>query len=268
MPELPEVETIVRALQENVGAGIEIIDIRRQDILRQEEFPVNQLYGKTIKEIRRRGKFLIFELEDDLNLIFHLGMSGRFYMLSQPGEPDEKHIHVIVRLDNGIRMVYQDPRRFGGVWLIRDRKLFFNRMGKEPLSPGFTATYLQEILGHRKAPVKNLLLNQNLISGIGNIYADEALFEAGILPDRPASSLSRREIEKLHRAIKKVLHQGIKFRGTTFRDYRDAYNESGGFQNHLKVYGRHNQPCLKCGHTLERIRIGGRSTHFCSNCQH
>ncbi len=268
MPELPEVETIVRALQENVGARIENIDIRREDIVRLQEFPVNRLEGKRIRSIRRRGKFIIFELGDDLNLIFHLGMSGRFYMLSQTGEADEKHVHVILQLDNGIRMVYQDPRRFGGVWLIQDRERFFRHMGKEPLSAGFTAAYLQEILGRRKAPVKNLLLNQNLISGIGNIYADEALFEAGILPDRPASSLSQPEIEKLQRAIKKVLRQGIKFRGTTFRDYRDAFNESGGFQNHLKVYGRHNQPCFKCGRSIERIRIGGRSTHFCSNCQH
>lgn len=267
MPELPEVETIVRALQGNVGARIENIDIRREDILRLEEFPAAELYGKTIKAIRRRGKFLIFEL-GDFNLIFHLGMSGRFYMWSEPAEPDKKHIHVVVHLDNGTRLVYQDPRRFGGVWLIRDRERFFSHMGKEPLSAGFTAAYLQEVLGHRKAPVKNLLLNQNLISGIGNIYADEALFEAGILPDRQASSLSRSEIEKLYRAIRKVLRQGIKFRGTTFRDYRDAFNESGGFQNHLKVYGRHNQPCLKCGRSIERIRIGGRSTHFCSNCQH
>jgi formamidopyrimidine-DNA glycosylase len=268
MPELPEVETIVRSLQENVGARIKNIDIKRADILRLEEFEAVELCGRTIGAIRRRGKFIIFELDNSLNLIFHLGMSGRFYMLSGPEQREEKHVHVIVELDNDTSLVYQDPRRFGGVWLIKDRGSFFHRMGKEPLSPGFTASYLQEVFSRRKAPVKNLLLNQNIVSGIGNIYADEALFDAGILPDRPASSLSRSEIEKLHRAIRKVLRQGIKYRGTTFRDYRDAFNESGGFQDHLKVYGRFQQDCPKCGRPIERIRIGGRSTHFCPNCQH
>lgn len=268
MPELPEVETIVRALQGNVGARIETIDIKRQDIIRLEEFPAVELTGMTIRRIRRRGKFLLFELGSGLNLVFHLGMSGRFYMLSGRHEPSEKHVHAIVHLNNGTMLVYQDPRRFGGIWLIRDLDQFFSHMGREPLSEGFTSAYLQEVLGHRKAPVKNLLLNQNLISGIGNIYADEALFAAGIRPDRPAAALTKGEIVKLHRAIRKVLRQGIEFRGTTFRDYRDAFNESGDFQNHLKVYGRQNQPCLKCSKPIQRIRIGGRSTHFCNNCQH
>ena len=267
MPELPEVETIVRALQANVGASIKNIEIRRKDILRLEEFPTAELHGRTIKNIRRRGKFLIFELGSDLNLIFHLGMSGRFYMQAATEEPVEKHIHVIMNLNNGISLIYQDPRRFGGVWLVRDRERFFSNMGREPLSSGFTAVYLEGILKQRKAPVKNLLLNQHLISGIGNIYADESLFTAGIRPDRPAASLSRQEIKKLHRSIRKVLRQGIKLRGTTFRDYRDAFNESGGFQDYLKVYGRQNQPCQQCGKLIQRIRIAGRSTHFCTNCQ-
>lgn len=267
MPELPEVETIVRALQTNVGVSINSIEIRREDILRLQEFPVPELQGQIIKNIRRRGKFLIFELDRDLNLIFHLGMSGRFYMLTATEEPAEKHVHVIVHLNNDINLVYQDPRRFGGVWLVKEREHFFRHMGREPLSPDFSAAYLEDILKHRKAPVKNLLLNQNLISGIGNIYADESLFAAGIRPDRPAGSLSRQEIKKLHRSIRKVLRQGIELRGTTFRDYRDAFNESGGFQDYLKVYGRHNQPCPQCDQPIERIRIGGRSTHFCTNCQ-
>jgi formamidopyrimidine-DNA glycosylase len=267
MPELPEVETIVRALQANVGASINSIEIRREDILRLQEFSALQLHGQTIKNIHRRGKFLIIELGRDRNLIFHLGMSGRFYMLAAGEEPAEKHVHVIVHLNNGINLVYQDPRRFGGVWLVKERERFFRHMGREPLSSDFTVAYLEDILKQRRAPVKNLLLNQNLISGIGNIYADESLFAAGIRPDRPAASLSQQETKKLHRSIRKVLRQGIELRGTTLRDYRDAFNESGGFQNYLKVYGRHNQPCPQCGKLIQRIRIGGRSTHFCSNCQ-
>ncbi|HHV16225.1 MAG TPA: bifunctional DNA-formamidopyrimidine glycosylase/DNA-(apurinic or apyrimidinic site) lyase [Gelria sp.] len=268
MPELPEVETIVRALQVNRGASIKNIDIRRKDILRLQEYEVEELHGRTIKNICRRGKFLVFEPGRDLNLIFHLGMSGRFYMLTAAREPVEKHIHVIVHLDNDTNLIYQDTRRFGGVWLVRDREHFFRHMGREPLSTSFTAAYLGDILKQRKAPVKNLLLNQHLISGIGNIYADEALFAAGIRPNRPGGSLSQQEIKKLHRSIRKVLRQGIELRGTTFRDYRDAFNESGGFQNYLKVYGRYNQPCPQCGNLIQRIRLAGRSTHFCANCQH
>lgn len=268
MPELPEVETIVRALQVNVGARIENIEIRREDILRLQEYKLEELYGQTIKNICRRGKFLIFELGYNLNLIFHLGMSGRFYMLTAVQEPVEKHIHVIIHLDNNINLIYQDTRRFGGVWLIRDGQHFFRHMGVEPLSSDFTAAYLEDILKQRKAPIKNLLLNQHLISGIGNIYADESLFAAGIHPNRSGGSLSRQEIKKLHRSIRKVLRQGIELRGTTFRDYRDAFNENGDFQDYLKVYGRHNQPCLQCGTPIQRIRLAGRSTHFCVNCQH
>jgi formamidopyrimidine-DNA glycosylase len=267
MPELPEVETIIRSLQTNIGASINNIEIRREDILRLEEFPASELHDKTIKSIRRRGKFLIFEMGRNLNLIFHLGMSGRFYMLTAAEIPSEKHVHVILYLNNGVNLVYQDPRRFGGVWMVREPEHFFCHMGREPLSPNFTAAYLEDILKQRKAPVKNLLLNQHLISGIGNIYADESLFAASIRPDRQAASLSRQEIKKLHRSIRKVLRQGIELRGTTFRDYRDAFNESGGFQDYLKVYGRHNQPCPQCGKPIQRIRIGGRSTHFCTNCQ-
>ncbi len=267
MPELPEVETIIRSLQTNVGANINNIEIRREDILRLEEFPASELQDKTIKSISRRGKFMIFEMGRNLYLIFHLGMSGRFYMLTADEEASEKHVHVILHLNNGINLVYQDPRRFGGVWLVKEREHFFRHMGREPLSPNFTGAYLEDILKQRKAPVKNLLLDQHLISGIGNIYADESLFAAGIRPDRPAVSLSRQEIKKLHRSIRRVLHQGIELRGTTFRDYRDAFNESGGFQDYLKVYGRHNQPCPRCGKPIQRIRIGGRSSHFCTNCQ-
>jgi len=267
MPELPEVETIVRALKGNIGAQIENFEIIRQDMIRQEEFAPEKLKGKTIYNIRRRGKFLVFELDADLYLVFHLGMSGRFFMVSGVQETD-KHIHAKIHLNNDTLLIFRDPRRFGGIWFICDIEKFFRHLGKEPLAEEFTSSYLKEILSNRKAPVKNLLLNQNLISGIGNIYADEALFAAGIRPDRSAASLNQDEIEKLHHAIRQVLHQGIEFRGTTFRDYRDAFNESGNFQNHLKVYGRYNQPCLICNNPIQRLRIGGRSSHFCNNCQH
>lgn len=268
MPELPEVETIVRSLQVNVGARIKTIDIRRQDIIRLQQFPADELNNRIIKDIKRRGKFFVFYLGCNHNLVFHLGMSGRFYMIRNYNEPSQKHIHALIYLNNGNMLVYQDPRRFGGIWLIQDLKLFFNNMGPEPLSNEFTVAYLQKVLEHRQAPVKNILLNQHLISGIGNIYADEALFAAGIRPDRPASSLDQSEIIKLHRFIRNILYQGIEYRGTTFRDYRDPFNQKGNFQKHLKVYGRQNQPCLQCHQTIQQIRIGGRSTHFCNNCQH
>jgi formamidopyrimidine-DNA glycosylase len=164
-------------------------------------------------------------------------------------------------------MVYQDARRFGGIWFIKDYVQFFARMGPEPLSRQFSSACLVQAFKGRKAPVKNLILDQHVVAGIGNIYADESLFAAGIRPDREAGTLAADEIDRLCRAIKKVLKNSIEQRGTTFRDYRDGYNQKGGFQNFLKVYGKKNQACPKCGQVLAVKRIGGRSSHFCESCQ-
>lgn len=267
MPELPEVETIRRSLQTIIGAKIREIKINREDIVRLSNFSPETLYGQSLKEIVRRGKFLVLKSGKECNLIVHMGMSGRFYMVDEEAPLPDKHIHVIIYLDNGNKLVYQDARRFGGIWFVKDLGEFFARMGTEPLSDQFNEVVLGRMVQNRKTAIKNVLLNQNLVCGIGNIYADEALFAAGIRPDRPANSLSGLEIKRLCRAIKEVLQTSIEQRGTTFRDYRDGFNRSGNFQNYLKVYGKVGEKCPVCGQLLKRDRIGGRSSHYCEKCQ-
>ncbi|MEN6459789.1 MAG: bifunctional DNA-formamidopyrimidine glycosylase/DNA-(apurinic or apyrimidinic site) lyase [Syntrophomonas sp.] len=268
MPELPEVETIRSCLACHQGASIMKVEVKRPDIIRRADFEVAELNGLSIKEVKRRGKYLDLVLSSRGHLILHMGMSGRFYQVEEPGQIEAAHVHLVIYLSNEAVLVYQDARRFGGVWLIKDAHDFFIHLGVEPLSRAFNTDYMVNVLKGRKTAIKTLLLDQRLISGIGNIYADEALFMAGLLPDRPSNSLSRKETEALVKTIKKVLRQGIEQRGTTFRDFRDGYNQMGGFQDHLKVYGRFREPCPTCGRPLERVRLGGRSTHYCGHCQH
>ncbi len=267
MPELPEIETIKTSIAANLGACIKQIEVLRGDIIRQSDFEPEELIGRNITLISRRGKFLILELAGGYSVVVHLGMSGRFYMADEKMELCEPHVHFILHLDNERKLIYRDPRRFGGIWLCRDTTRIFAQMGVEPLSSEFTEKYLTRILQNRRVAIKTLLLNQKLISGLGNIYADEALFAARIKPERPASSLNLKEIKRLHRSIRKVLQLSIKRRGTTFRDYRDGFNLTGENQNFLNVYGRKELPCPLCGASIEQQKIGGRSSHFCPRCQ-
>ncbi|MEN6349126.1 MAG: bifunctional DNA-formamidopyrimidine glycosylase/DNA-(apurinic or apyrimidinic site) lyase [Syntrophomonas sp.] len=268
MPELPEVDTIRSSLQEIRGSKIIQIDIFRDDIVRLREFNPEELLGKVITGVDRRGKYLLIKFENQYSLVIHLGMSGRFYLEPDGNPVAAPHIHAVIRLDTGLRLVYQDARRFGGIRLLKDTGSFFSCLGIEPLSKEFTVEYLKKGLDKRKVSIKNLLLNQKLVCGLGNIYADEALFAAGIKPERAAGSLSSQEIKALHRGIRKVLRESIKQRGTTFRDYRDGFGKPGNFQNHLQVYGKEDQPCPKCQTPLKKIVLGGRSSHFCERCQH
>lgn len=267
MPELPEIETIKNSLAGIVGARITGTDFRRQDIIKREDFAPELLDGMAVRSIGRRGKFLIICLEKGYYLVVHLGMSGRFYRLPAGQDIEAPHVHLAIHLDNGCQLVYQDPRRFGGIRLCRDLQPVFARMGAEPLSNQFTARCLAELCQGRKVTIKNLLLNQCLISGIGNIYADEALFRARVRGTRPAGSLTESEIKRLHRAVRKVLQQSIEEQGTTFRDYRDGWNQEGNFQNFLNVYGQTGQACPVCGRAIEKEIIGGRSSHYCAHCQ-
>ena len=267
MPELPEVETIRRSLLGNIGAHVLKIEMIRADIIRKQDYLPDALHGQSLTEIKRRGKYLILMMEKDLSLVVHLGMSGRFYMQGEDVPILAPHVHMIIYLDNKQKVLYQDPRRFGGIWFSQDPESLFTHMGQEPLEKGFTSSYLSDICCNRKAAIKTLLLNQNLIAGIGNIYADEALFAAQIRPNRAAGSLSEREIKRLHRAINKVLQSSIENCGTTFRDFRDGYNQSGQFQSYLNVYGKTDTPCKTCGFIIKNDRIGGRSSHYCEKCQ-
>lgn len=267
MPELPEVETIKQSIAENIGARIRKLEFNRTDIIRQQDYPVESLTDLAITDVARRGKYLIINLQDGFYIVVHLGMSGRFYISDEETVDNVPHIHLIIYLDNQKKLVYQDTRRFGGIWFTREPAQIFAHMGVEPLSDEFTSAYLYQITRNRKVAIKTLLLNQNLISGIGNIYADEALFAAGVRPDRPAGSLNEKEIKRLRLVITKVLKNSINHRGTTFRDFRDGYNQVGQFQNHLKVYGKSDCPCTKCGQKIIKKRIGGRSSHYCEHCQ-
>lgn len=268
MPELPEVETIKRSLALNQGASVSHIEVIRQDMIRKREFEPEAVHGAPIKRVGRRGKYLILSMAGDhQHILIHLGMSGRFYILDEEEKLQEKHVHLILHLNNGKKLVFQDPRRFGGIWLLSSPEVITAQLGKEPLQRDFSAAYLQSIIKGRRTAIKNLILDQHLIAGIGNIYADEALFLARIRPDRAAASLNQQESLRLSRAIKRVLRQGIENRGTTFRDYRDGNNARGGFQEHLQAYGREGEPCLACGSLIVRERIGGRSSHYCQSCQ-
>lgn len=267
MPELPEVETIRCSLLENIGAVIKDIEFRRTDIIKLQDYKPALLLGQHIRDIRRRGKYLILDLEPGYTLVVHLGMSGRFYMQDEDAQISAPHVHMIIYLDNGYKLIYMDARRFGGVRFMTDPEKIFCHMGPEPLSEEFTDSYLREVCRNRKAAIKTLLLNQNLIAGIGNIYADEALFAARIRPGRPAGSLRPAEIKRLRQAVVKVLQASIAQRGTTFRDFRDGYNKSGEFQQLLQVYGKTDCCCNICGQTLKKDIIGGRSTHYCEHCQ-
>lgn len=268
MPELPEVETIKRNLAINQGARVSHIEVIRQDMIRTRDFEPEAVLESPIQRVGRRGKYLIISMAGGHHhILVHLGMSGRFYMLDEEEERPEKHVHLVLHLDNGKKLLFQDPRRFGGIWLVSSPETITARLGKEPLHRDFSAAYLQSIIKGRRTAIKNLILDQNLIAGIGNIYADEALFLARIRPDREGASLSPEETLRLNRAIKRVLRQGIENRGTTFRDYRDGNNARGGFQEHLQAYGRGGEPCLVCGSLMTRSRIGGRSSHYCHSCQ-
>lgn len=267
MPELPEVETIRRSLLENTGARIKQIEILRADIIRKQDYNPEELAGQVILEIKRRGKYLILVMEKGLALVVHLGMSGRFYMQAEEAPILDRHVHMVMHLDNRQKILYMDARRFGGIWFSKEPASLFAHMGQEPLEEEFTSTYLSKICSNRKVAIKTLLLNQNLISGIGNIYADEALFAARIRPGREAGSLSAREIKRLHKAIVQVLLSSIEKCGTTFRDFRDGYNQSGQFQSYLKVYGKTDTPCSSCGRMIKKDIIGGRSSHYCARCQ-
>lgn len=267
MPELPEVETVRRSLLGNIGTRVRQIEILRQDIIRKADYEPDKLVGQELQAIKRRGKYLILQMEQQHFLLVHLGMSGRFYMQQEDLPIEVPHVHMVLHLDNEQKIIYRDIRRFGGIWFSLAPEDLLSHMGQEPLEKGFTSQYLADVCRNRKVAIKTLLLNQNLISGIGNIYADEALFAAKIRPDREAGSLTAQEIKRLQKSIVHVLERSIENCGTTFRDFRDGYNQSGQYQSYLNVYGKTDAPCQTCGSAIKRDRIGGRSSHYCEKCQ-
>lgn len=275
MPELPEVETTARALRPHL-AGRTIVGIRALDYppliapCRKEEF-VTALVGSRVREVGRRGKHLLLFLEDGRVLSIHLGMSGRLLLLPQE-TPSDRHTHAVLDLDGGRALHFCDPRKFGRMRLLSPEAyaVLDRRLGPEPLSPALTRKVLAERLQrHPRARLKAILLDQRLLAGLGNIYADEVLFRARLHPRRPAESLSPREIGRLLRAVRKVLREAIAAQGTTLADrgFRFGAGEEGRFAERLQVYGRFGRPCPRCGTPIQREYILGRSSYFCPRCQ-
>ncbi len=272
MPELPEVETVRRGLTGVAGRCIESVDIRLARIIKWPDpaaFAAS-LQGKRIDSIDRRGKYLLLQLEDDFVLVIHLRMTGRLYF-RQAAEPIDPYTCVQFLLDSGDRLVFADVRTLGTLYLLKSEELQrihgLASMGPEPLSDEFTADYLASVVKHRKAKIKSLLLNQEVVGGLGNIYVDETLFLAGIHPERTGDSLQMEDIDRLVETIKYVINDAISHKGTTIRDYLDSNGREGAHQHHLLVYGKKGKNCPVCGHVIQRSEVGGRGTHFCPACQ-
>jgi len=269
MPELPEVETIRRDLEPRlIGRRIERVEVPKDRVPVIEggdEASFREgVTGARIEALGRRGKFLVFELDTGDKLVVHLRMTGKLLL---PDAPLVGHLRAAFWLDDGSTLRFTDMRKFGRLWLVPSLSPLFDRIGPEPLSEGFSLGTLASALAGRKAPVKSVILDQRRIAGIGNIYADEALFAARVLPTRPGGELSGDEVARLHAAIRSVLLRGVESRGASFRDYVDAEGQSGGMQMLVQVFRRTGKPCYACGALIERCKVGGRSTHYCPNCQ-
>jgi formamidopyrimidine-DNA glycosylase len=271
MPELPEVETIVAELRPHlIGRRIVASDVLWPRTLAAPDRAgfIERLQGGQITGLGRRGKYLLFGLDSGDTLIIHLRMTGRLEIV--PGDSPTRmgpHVRAWFDLSGGECLVFADARKFGRIWLAHDPEEQLGALGPEPLDWEFDAGSLARRIRGRRVAIKALLLDQSVVAGIGNIYADEALFLAGIHPLRPGGSLSDDEVERLHTAIRQVLREAISQQGTTLRDYRPPYSPEGAYRNHLRVYQQTDLPCPRCGAPIRRIRVTQRSTHFCPRCQ-
>jgi formamidopyrimidine-DNA glycosylase len=282
MPELPEVETVMRGLTPAMeGAVIARADVNRPDL--RWPFPermAERLTGQRVKQLRRRSKYILADLASGESLLIHLGMSGRMLVSGDPlgqfthNHPAaEKHDHVVFHMDNGARITFNDPRRFGAMDLLdtatgAQHKLLA-LLGPEPLGNDFHEAHLIAVLAGRNTPIKSALLDQRLVAGLGNIYVCEALYRAGINPTRKAGQLSKARVASLVPIIRQVLSEAIDAGGSSLKDFRRADGELGYFQHSFDVYGREREPCRTpdCSHDIKRIVQSGRSTFYCSQCQ-
>jgi len=273
VPELPEVETIRIGLAPVLtGRWIEEARILDPRLTRPEppEEVEARLAGRRVESVLRRGKYLIVELSSGDHLLVHLRMTGSFRYGRTGDLPDDPHRRAVVSLDDGSDVAYRDVRRFG-TWHVLERDeldvYLGERLGPEPFASTFTAARLAASLAGRRAPVKAVLLDQRAVAGVGNIYADEALWLARVGPERAGLSLDGAEVRALHRGVRAALRAGIDRQGATLRDYRDPSGGSGTMQDELRVYGRDGEPCRRCGATIAKTRLAGRGTWFCPVCQ-
>jgi formamidopyrimidine-DNA glycosylase len=273
VPELPEVETVRRQIAPVLeGATITGAEILDQRLTRPVDpaMVAEALVGERIATIERRGKYLLWRLASGRTLVVHLRMTGSLRHAPTGGLPDDTYRRARLVLDTGAEIAYRDVRRFGTWELLDDghlRPYLASRLGPEPLAPSFTAARLGSLLAGRRAPVKAFLLDQRRLAGVGNIYADEALWRARIHPLRPAGELDADEVSRLHRAVRGSLRRGVELQGSTLRDYATPNGSSGGMQHEFHVYGRLGEPCDRCGWPIERIVVGGRGTWLCPRCQ-
>ncbi len=270
MPELPEVETVRQQLKKTLSDQPTVTQVKalRADL----RFPIPELSGlknQKIFDIQRRAKYLLFQLNNNV-LISHLGMTGYWRFLKD--EFLNKHDHLIIGLSNGKNLVYNDPRRFGFVDLLEKDNIessrWLHHLGPEPWDEElFTAKYMQKKAKSSQRNIKVFLMDQEVVVGVGNIYASEALFQAGIDPKKKAGRLKLAEWQKLVQVIPQILKQAVQGGGTTLRDYRNVFGGYGGHQVALKVYGRADEPCVVCKEPIKKAVMGGRSTYWCSKCQ-
>ena len=272
MPELPEAETIARGLNKVLpGRVIGSVTVLRDDVVTgpSRRFAA-ALAGSRFAEVGRRGKNVVFTLDDAVRVAVNLGMTGRIMSSPRPGpHPRSTHPAVLFRLEDGGCVTYDDVRRFGRLTRVPRAEWtgWSRRLGPEPLARSFTGKRLHDILTRSRSPVRSLLLDQKRIAGVGNIYAIEALWFARIHPRAPANTIGAAAAAGLHRSLRKVLRRAIRAGGTTLRNYRDANGDEGTFGRALHAYGREGRPCTRCGAPIERIVFGGRSAFCCPDCQ-
>ena len=277
MPELPEVETIRRDLEkEIVGRKVKAVEVTGARSVRRHATPDElrtRVEGRTVSGVRRMGKYLLLDLSGGDVLVVHLGMSGQL-LRAGPKEPLPKHTHVVITFTAGGQLRFVDPRTFGEVFVtaavtVTEQVPELAHLGFDPLADVMSWVAFGQLLAGHRTPLKALLTDQRVVAGIGNIYADEILFAAGLRFDRRSDSLSAQEVRRLQRAMVETLSEAIKHRGSSLADeqYRDLFGETGDYQGQHQVYGRDGQPCRRCHRPIVRLKAAGRSTFFCERCQ-
>ncbi|WP_283678278.1 DNA-formamidopyrimidine glycosylase [Lentilactobacillus sp. Marseille-Q4993] len=272
MPELPEVETVRRGLTELVqNSKITKVDVLYPKMINLDPDDFKKgVENTTLEEIGRRGKYLFLRLSNGLTIVSHLRMEGNYDVVAE-GDALSKHTHIVFHLSDGRMLRYNDTRKFGRMNLV-DRKdelsvAGLKTIGPEPTEDGLKLDYMVKIFAKSKKEIKPFLLDQSKIAGLGNIYVDEVLWMSKIHPTQPANTLAESELKELRKNIILEIKKAIAGHGTTVHSYSNAYGEAGSFQNHLNVYGRKGEPCLRCGTPIEKIKLAQRGTHFCPHCQ-
>ncbi len=273
MPELPEVETIRAQLADRIPgrsfARVEVFDAKLVSPEEPAAF-VERVVGRRIESVDRRGKYLLIELDSDETLAVHLRMTGRLHWSIGAPPEEERFLRARFHLDDASTLTFGDMRRFGRAWIIpgaESEEHWRGRVGVEPLSPRFTARVLEGLLSGRRGPIKAVLLNQALVAGLGNMYVDEALFQAGIHPERMAGSLEEGELRRLHRAIRDRLRAAVAAGGASIDSYRDSLGEMGSMQDLLRAHLHAGEPCPRCRTPIRKTRVAQRGTYWCPGCQ-